>query len=159
MLSLLPSALVLGTIALLALFLQLSRPIVIGKDELIANIGKIYPFAIMLQALHFIEETVTGFPQQFPALFNLDPIPQLLFLGINVAWIGIWAVTVPGIKSRNAIAFFAAWFLALAGMANLLAHPALALYVGGYFPGLFSAFFVGAACVFLWVRLEAATRS
>ncbi len=158
MLSLLPSAVILGIAMLASLYLVLHRPIVHGKDELVARVGQLYPFAIGLQALHFLEETMTGFPVRFPALFGLDPMPQLMFLGINVIWIGIWVVTVPGIKSRNHFAFFAAWFLGIAGMVNLIAHPALALYKGGYFPGLFTSPFIGAAGVFLFLRLEVATR-
>ena len=52
----------------------------------------------------------------------------------------------------------AAWFLAIAGMFNGIAHPLLAVAAGGYFPGLASSPFIGAASVWLWFRLRSATR-
>ena len=55
-------------------------------------------------------------------------------------------------------AFFAAWFLAIAGMVNALAHPSLAVAAGGYFPGLVSAPLVGVASFWLWLELRRATR-
>ena len=156
--NLLPSALVLGAVAVAAAYLVLGRHIVHGKEALIVRVSQLYPFAVMLQALHFMEELMAGFAVRFPALFGLDPIPQSAFLGFNVAWIGIWTITIPGIRSRNRFAFFACWFLALAGIVNLVAHPLLALFVWGYFPGLFTAPLVGLICVLLFLRLEVATR-
>ena len=40
------------------------------------------------------------------------------------------------------LAALAAWFLAIAGMFNGIAHPLLALASGGYFPGLVSSPFI-----------------
>jgi hypothetical protein len=34
----------------------------------------------------------------------------------------------------------ALWFLAIAAIANGIGHPAMSLAVGGYFPGLFTAY-------------------
>ncbi|MCP5090226.1 MAG: hypothetical protein GY949_04810, partial [Gammaproteobacteria bacterium] len=55
-------------------------------------------------------------------------------------------------------AYFAAWFLAIAGMLNGVAHPLLAIAAGGYFPGLITSPFIGAAGVWLWLGLRKATR-
>jgi len=44
-------------------------------------------------------------------------------------------------------------------MANAIAHPLLAVAAGGYFPGLVSSPFIGAAGVWLWVNLERSTRA
>lgn len=84
-------------------------------------------------------------------------IPWPLFVAFNLTWLGIWAASVPGLRSRRALAFFAAWFLAIAGTINGVAHPLLALAAGGYFPGLASSPFVGSASVWLWLRLRRAT--
>lgn len=58
-------------------------------------------------------------------------------------WLGIWVLSVPGLRSARAFAFFAAWFLAIAGMVNGIVHPLLAIFVGVYFPGLVSSPFIG----------------
>lgn len=79
------------------------------------------------------------------------------FVAFNVTWLVIWAVSVRVLRTGHRGAFFAAWFLAIAGMINGVAHPLLALAAGGYFPGLVSSPFVAAACLLLWLRLRAAT--
>jgi hypothetical protein len=61
------------------------------------------------------------------------------------------------VRSARAPALFAAWFLAIAGMVNGIAHPLLAVAAGGYFPGLISSPVIGSAGVWLWVRLRRAT--
>mgnify|MGYP001811772706 CR=1 FL=1 len=80
-----------------------------------------------------------------------------VFLGFNLVWIAIWVASIPGLRSGSAGAFFAAWFLAIAGALNGIAHPLLAVAAGGYFPGLLSSPLIGAAGVWLWLRLRAAT--
>ena len=86
-------------------------------------------------------------------------MPISLFVIFNLVWLGIWLASVPGLRSARKIAFFAAWFLAIAGMINGIAHPLLAIATGGYFPGLVSSPFVAVVCIVLWRRLRAATRS
>jgi hypothetical protein len=61
------------------------------------------------------------------------------------------------LRSARPAAFFAAWFLAIAGMFNGIAHPFLALAAGRYFPGLVSSPVIAAASVWLWLRLRDAT--
>jgi hypothetical protein len=63
------------------------------------------------------------------------------------------------VLANERIAFFAAWFLAIAGALNGIGHPLMAVAAGGYFPGLVSSPFVGLACIWLWIRLREATRS
>ena len=112
--------------------------------------------ATVIQAAHFVEELATGFHERFPALLGLPPMPLSFFEGFNLAWIVIWIAAVPGVQSAKPVAFFAAWFLALAGMLNAIAHPLLALAVNGYFPGLVSSPFIGAAALWLWLKLQSA---
>ena len=81
-------------------------------------------------------------------------MPELLFVGFNLAWLVVWLTCIPLLRSRSRFALFAAWFLALAGLLNLVAHPAMALRVGGYFPGLLTAPFIGAAAAWLTIRLR-----
>ncbi len=74
-------------------------------------------------------------------------------------WLGIWVVSIPGLRSGRGVALFAAWFLAIAGMANGIAHPLLAVAAGRYFPGLLSSPVIGLASLWLWLQLRRATRT
>jgi hypothetical protein len=113
--------------------------------------------AAVVQAAHFVEETSTGLDRRLPAVFGLAAIPSPVFVGFNLAWLAIWAASVPGLRAGRRAALFAAWFLAVAGMGNAVAHPLLALATGGYFPGLVTSPLIGAAGVHLAQRLRAAT--
>lgn len=155
--SLLPSVVALGLAALAALQLTLGRtPAPDGSPRRAA--ARALAAAMALQAIHFAEEAATGFDARLGGLFGLGAIPQPLFVGFNVAWLAIWIASVPGVRAGSSPALFAAWFLAIAGMLNGVAHPLLAVAAGGYFPGLYTAPVVGAVCLWLWIRLRQATR-
>ena len=110
-----------------------------------------------IQGVHFAEEAVTGFHQAFPGLFGLPPMSFPLFVAFNVIWLVIWACSVIGIRSDRSVAVFAAWFLAIAAAVNGIAHPAFAITVGGYFPGLLTSPVIGLAGIWLWWRLHQAS--
>lgn len=157
MLSVLPSMIVLGLAALAALQRALSRRSPPENTAERRAAASALALAVGLQSVHFIEEAATGFHVRLGALLGLPGMPLSLFVVFNLVWIGIWIASVPGLRSARVAAFFAAWFLAIAGMFNGLAHPLLALGAGAYFPGLVSAPFIGAAGVWLWLRLCQAT--
>jgi len=163
MLSLVPSIVVLGLAAFAALQLTLRRP---SSTEFAIERGgasQALALATAIQSGHFAEEWITGFHVRFPALFGLEPMPLSFFVVFNLTWIVIWIASVPLLRSalNPAIkpAFFAAWFLAIAGMLNGVAHPVMAVASGGYFPGLISSPFVGLVSIYLWYRLHSATSS
>ena len=113
--------------------------------------------ATAIQGVHFVEELTTGFHTRFPALLGLDPMPLSFFVSFNLMWIAIWIISVPLLRLRRRAAFFAAWFLAIAGVLNGAAHPMMALASGGYFPGLITSPLIGIAGVVLLQRLQRAT--
>lgn len=159
MLNVLPSMLVLGLAALAALLLVLSRwspPEAAAQRRAAA---RALALAVGVQSVHFAEEAATGLHVRLGALLGLRGIPLSLFVIFNLMWLGIWVASVPGLRSARAPAFFAAWFLAIAGMFNGVLHPLLAIAAGGYFPGLGSAPFIGLASVWLWLQLRRATRA
>ena len=156
-LSIVPSLVVLGLAALAALHLALNRLSPAERTVERAAASVALAVATAIQTVHFAEEWATGFHIRFPALLGLDPMPLSFFVSFNVAWIMIWIVAVPFIRSGQKWAFFAAWFLAIAGMLNGFAHPLMALASGGYFPGLFTSPFIAVAAVLLWLRLRRAT--
>ena len=157
--SLIPSIAVLGLAALAALQLAICRP---SPTEFVmerASASQVLALATVIQSGHFAEEWASGFHVRFPALFGLDPMPLSIFVLFNLTWIVFWIASVPLLRSARQPAFFAAWFLAIAGMLNGLAHPLMAVASGGYFPGLISSPFIGLASVYLWRRLQGATLS
>lgn len=157
MLNLLPSILILGLAAFVAVYLVRTRrsPAEYAAERLAA--ARVLALTAGVQGIHFTEEAAAGLHEQLPALFGLPSIPLAIFLVFNVMWLVIWAASVPGLRTSRAGAFFAAWFLAIAGIFNGIVHPLLAILAGGYFPGLVSSPFIGAASVWLWRRLHRAT--
>ncbi len=154
----LPSIIVLGLAAFAALLLVLRRrsPPENVTERLAA--ARALALAVGVQSVHFAEEAATGLHERLGALLGLPGIPLSVFVAFNLMWLGIWVASVPGVRSARGAAFFAAWFLAIAGMFNGIAHPLLAIAAGGYFPGLLSSPFIGIASVWLWLRLRRATR-
>ena len=159
MMSIVPSIAVLGLVALLALQLALSRlsPAKFTLERVAAS--RALGLATAVQSVHFAEEWATGFHVRFPALFGLEPMPLLFFVVFNFAWIAIWIASIPLLRSARKSVFFTAWFLAIAGMLNGIAHPLMSAASGGYFPGLATSPFIGLVSIHLWRRLQGATSS
>ena len=157
--SLLPSIFILGLAALAALILARSRRSPAeNKSQRIAA-SRALAIATGVQAMHFAEEAATGFHERLGPVFGLPEMQFSFFMAFNLTWLGIWIVSVRGLRSAHTGAFFAAWFLAIAGMFNGIGHPLLAAAAGGYFPGLVSSPFIAAASVWLWLKLRSATQA
>ena len=155
--SLLPSVLILGLAALVAAVLAARRRSLPEHEAERRAAARVLGLAVVVQGLHFTEEATTGFHERFPALLGLPAMPFAFFVSFNLAWLVIWAAAVPGVAAGRRIAFFAAWFLAIAGLLNGAGHPAFALAVGGYFPGLLTSPFIAAVAAWLAVRLHEAS--
>ena len=159
MLSVIPSVVILGLVAIVALRFAKSRssPLEAATERIAAS--TVLGITTAVQCAHFAEEWVTGFHARFPALLGLDPMPLSFFVPFNLGWIAIWIASIPFLRLGRRSAFFAAWFLAIAGTLNGIAHPIMAIASGGYFPGLVTSPFIGVAGVILWQRLQKATGS
>ncbi len=155
--SVVPSVVVLGLVAIFAVQItrRSSSPVEAAKERNRASM--ILGLATAVQSTHFAEEWATGFHARFPALLGLDPMPLSFFIPFNLVWIAVWIVSIPFLRLGRRPAFFAAWFMAIAGILNGVAHPMMALASGGYFPGLITSPFIGIVGVFLWQRLRRAT--
>lgn len=155
--SFLPSVVVLGLVAIVAADLARRRQYPDSRAGQRVTASRALALATIVQCVHFAEEWATGFHIRFPALFGLEPLPLPLFVAFNLAWIVAWFVSIKPLqsahKAAHKAAFFAAWFLALAGALNGIAHPLMAFSMGGYFPGLITSPFIGAAGVYLWKTL------
>lgn len=159
MLPILPSIILLGIVALVALRLTTGRSPG-GNVDAFRKLTVFAIIAVVVQAIHFGEELSTGFHVQFPALFGLDPMPLGFFVAFNVGWLVIWAITIPGLARSSRLAFFVFWFLGLASVMNAVAHPLMALAVSGYFPGLITSPLCGIAGGMLvaWLNRSTATK-
>lgn len=154
--SIVPSLLILGLVTFVALLIALKNPQRQKNSRLSRAAAKILLLATLVQTLHFTEEAFTGFAEKFPALFGLPAMPLPVFTGFNLIWISIWLAAIPGLHRAKPWALFAAWFLALAGLINGIAHPLLSIITGGYFPGLITSPFIGAVGVWLGLSLRRA---
>ena len=155
--SMLPSIFALGLATLFALLLTLRRRSSHGSVAERLAAARALALATGVQAIHFAEEAGTGFHEALPAQFGLPSMSFSIFAAFNLVWLAIWMASVPGLRSSHPAAFFAAWFLAIAGMFNGIAHPLLAIASGGYFPGLVTSPFIAFASVWVWRRLLRAT--
>ena len=158
MLSFFPSIVLLGAAALISLRLTQTRFSPAERDLERRAAARVLALAAAIQAAHFAEEAFTGFHHRLGDLFGLPAMSFRAFLAFNLIWLVIWVASVPGLRAGRPFAFFTAWFLAIAGMFNGLAHPLLASAANGYFPGLASSVFIATASIWLWNQLKRATQ-
>jgi hypothetical protein len=155
-------SILLGTAGLsmagvIALFLTLARGgVQAGETELRAAV-RLGGVAVLFQAAHFAEELATGFHLRFPVLLGLSPWSLRFFVTFNLFWLGVWSLSLWGLRARWRAALFPLWFLGLGCVANGLAHPAFSLRTGGYFPGLVTSPLVGVVGIFLLRHLSVIT--
>lgn len=148
----------LSVVLVAAIGLTLGRPFPSRDPKARDRLIRLFLLGVAIQCLHAIEEFVTGFHVRFPALLGLAPWTPEFFVTFNVLWIAIWIVSAVALREGLRAALVPVWFFALGMSVNGVAHPALALAAGGYFPGLVTSPAVGVAGVTLWVRLLALTR-
>lgn len=142
----------------LALALTCTRvPAGIPRDKLWST-NALLAACLVLQSAHFLEEYATRFYERFPSLLGLNPWSGTFFVAFNASWLIIWVTAALCLQSESRLTFFPLWFLAIVMIANGVAHPMLAVLVGGYFPGLITAPVLGIAGVVLWKRLLALTQ-
>lgn len=153
----LPSILMLSAMAIAALCLTIARGGVSADAASVQSAVRFAAIATVAQAGHFAEELVTGFDARLPAAFGLSPMSRWQFVGFNVAWLGIWAMSARELQRRRHRALFPLWFLGIGGVANGVAHPLLAVNDGGYFPGLATSPLVAVFGASLLVRLSRVT--
>ena len=99
----------------------------------------LYLAGIIVQCLHFGEEFLTGFGQQFPALLGYQWSDRL-FVSFNWVCLAVFVLAAVGVYRRHSLAYLIVVFYALfGGIANGLGHLALALIQRRYSPGAITA--------------------
>jgi hypothetical protein len=148
----------LALVACAALVLGARRPLrASAPDRMIHRTQLVLSIGLVIQSAHFVEEYFTGFHQRYPPLLGLAPWSSDFFLIFNLCCLGIWTWALFVLRRGSRLASGAVWFFAFAAIANGVAHPVLAVIGGGYFPGLFTAPFLGAVGVWLVICLRATT--
>ena len=143
----------LSVAALVAFLLTVTRSPIDGTGPSLGRFRVHVGLVIVLQGLHFGEELVMRFYGCFPELLGLSEWPVGFFVYFNLFWIVVWSASVVTLPMYPRVAIFPVWFLGIACLANGLAHPALSVVRGGYFPGLVTSPLVGIAGVWLLRRL------
>lgn len=157
--SMLTGTLALTALAMVALWFTIRRVPSGLTSASLRRLRALYAFAIACQLAHFAEEIGTGFQNRFPEFLGLEPWPASAFSVLNIFWLVLWVLSALLLERHFRMAVFPAWFLALAGIGNGLAHPLIALDRGGYFPGLWTAPLLGVAGVLLLRQLSRVTTS
>lgn len=152
-----PSVVVLGAVLVIAGLLTIARSTIRleaarGHRFLVVSL-----LAVLVQAAHFLEELRAGFAVQLPDSFGLPPIPETVFVVFNVMWLAIWTLAIAGVRKGLVVAAWPLWFLGLAALLNMAAHPLLALQAGAYFPGLLTSPLVGLAGIALLREMSIVT--
>jgi hypothetical protein len=151
--SILPSMTLLGFAAALSVWLTASRAEGAGAFTERRRVQLQVTFVLCAQIAHFTEELIAGFHLRLPELLRLEPWPLEFFVGFNLLWIAVWVLSILALGKGIHLALFPIWFLAIASALNGIAHPALALIDGAYFPGLLTSPVSGIAGVLLLRRL------
>jgi len=106
------------------------------SDELLP----LYLVAVGVQMIHFAEEYLTGFTTALPALIGAKPYPLGYWLAFNMVAYFIFILGGIVIFQKMKELMMIPIFFILAGVVlNGIGHVLLSLYVGGYFPGLYTA--------------------
>ncbi len=144
---------VLYVMLAIAVIVSISRPLSTGTVNERTALVNLFLIGIAIQCIHLLEEYLTGFHRLLPPRVGLDPLSDQYFVTLNIVWIAVWLLAAVGLTWRYRIVECLIWFFALMMCFNGLAHPVLAVWAGGYFPGLVSSPLAGIAGVLLLMRL------
>ncbi|MEN8721311.1 MAG: hypothetical protein ABF335_00335 [Alphaproteobacteria bacterium] len=119
-----------------------------------------WPFTITLvwQFVHLYEKWVTGFAEVFPRSLGYEPSSLPNYMVLTLANLIVVSSGLYFLRKGTRIGTYAAWFLAMIGFVNGIAHPLLAIIFaddGWYYPGLYTAIvhlFLG---TWLWISFPA----
>lgn len=100
----------------------------------------LYLFALGLQFIHFTEEYLTNFTTELPKILDVEPYPIDYWLTFNMIAYFIFIVGgIALIKKIKELMIIPLFFILIGVLFNGIVHILLSIYVGGYFPGLYTA--------------------
>ena len=119
----------------------------------------LYLIAVAVQMLHFAEEYLTGFYAKFPALFGGAAYSPEVFVAFNMsAYFAFIIGAVFIYKKTRPLMMIPLFFITYGVLGNAITHVIFAIYVGGYFPGLYTALIYWLLAPFLLRELWNGTR-
>ncbi len=104
------------------------------------NILPLYLLALGIQFLHFTEEYLTDFTVAVPRLLGQEPYSVDYWLTFNM--VAYFIFILGGIvlfKQVKTLMIIPLFFILVGVLLNSIGHVLISIYVGGYFPGLFTA--------------------
>lgn len=93
------------------------------------------------QFFHFTEEFITNFKVLFPTIYGGQPYSNNTFVAFNMASYFIFIIS-PVLVYFKGLKFFlipVLFFTVYGGMGNAISHSWWSIYLGKYFPGLYTA--------------------
>ncbi len=106
--------------------------------------GEILPWylvAVAVQLLHFAEEFVTGFAEEFPRRYGAEPYDIDMFVWFNMGAYAVFVVAAVALwhRSNRKLLVPVLFFIVYGTLGNAVAHLTWAILAGGYFPGLYTS--------------------
>lgn len=114
---------------------------------------------VLVQGLHAGEEWIGRLWEVFPparfltGLFSEDRESVFIIINTGFFLFGLWCWYSP-VRKEKAPATGLIWFWTLIEMINGLAHPAWALYIGAYIPGLITAPVLLFIAIFIMIQMS-----
>lgn len=103
------------------------------------DILPIYLFALGVQLLHFGEEYIINFTLEMPKLINREAYSSGYWVAFNmVAYFIFLLGGIALFKQIKGLLIIPAFFIVVGVIFNSIAHIAISIYTGGYFPGLYT---------------------
>ena len=100
----------------------------------------LYLFALGIQFIHFTEEYLTDFTIELPKLFGQEEYPMDYWVVFNMIAYSVFIIG--GIilfKKIKEFMIIPLFFILVGVLLNSIGHILIAIYVGGYFSGLYTA--------------------
>lgn len=99
-----------------------------------------YLLALAVQLIHFAEEYTFGFQVRIvDVLPAMPPFDQTTFVVFNMVAYAIFLLGGIGVFYKVRSSMLIVWFFSIVFLANSVWHLLLAVWVGGYFPGLYTS--------------------
>lgn len=134
-----------------------------AKSMPLPAVGAAYPIyfgALAWQFIHFTEEFITGFRNDFPPLFHAPGYSAELFVGINMFsyFVFTLAFLLVFAKGLNFLYVPVLFFAVYGAVGNAIAHVLWVAWERAYFPGFFTALVYWVIGPMLLVRLTGSKR-
>lgn len=155
--SLTPTMIALAAPAAAAVIMTGLRPHLTPDKKARRRLFLVVGLTIAGQVLHFGEELLTELYVVFPTSFGYPAAPQSVFVSANITALVVWTGALLAVRQGIVIAVLPLWFLGFAELLNLFLHPGLAIWTGGYYPGVITAPLVGALGIMTIRELTRAT--